>query len=186
MRRPRRGPQGHTARCFNSRTHEGCDRGRILRLRARYSFNSRTHEGCDYATSYGDVLFSKFQFTHPRGVRQISEMSCLSSSLFQFTHPRGVRREGGDTERILPRVSIHAPTRGATCSNYLLYHIFIRFNSRTHEGCDAARPLGAPAPHCFNSRTHEGCDCPARCGVSPRDRFNSRTHEGCDRDVQIF
>ena len=57
-------------------------------------FNSRTREGCD-REEYNDVcIYIGFQFTHPRGVRQISEMSCLSSSEFQFTHPRGVRPVG--------------------------------------------------------------------------------------------
>ena len=34
-------------------------------------FNSRTHEGCDSLTTLPTTDWAKFQFTHPRGVRPI-------------------------------------------------------------------------------------------------------------------
>ena len=77
-----------------------------------------------------------FQFTHPGGVRQVhtalglSGLPCFNSRT----------REGCDgTCRAhcgVPRVSIHAPGRGAT-----------------KRSTASSRPLG-----CFNSRTREGCD----------------------------
>ena len=75
--------------CFNSRTREGCDPDksyhRISRLvsihapargaihilevvRCGRRFNSRTREGCDHKRQETQGN-SRFQFTHPRGVR---------------------------------------------------------------------------------------------------------------------
>ena len=58
----------------------------------RLCFNPRTHTGCDTAIQGHTYSISEFQSTHPHGVR----------------HRRGTRRGLGT------RVSIHAPTRGAT------------------------------------------------------------------------
>ena len=56
------------------------------------NFNPRTREGCDmiYLTP-----------SNPR---------CQ----FQSTHPRGVRPHPFDTQKLVARISIHAPARGAT------------------------------------------------------------------------
>ena len=87
------------------------------------------------------IRCSLFQSTHPRGVRLFVIGSTTGQSQFQSTHPRGVRR--GIANRILQRnsfnprthegcdssssqqtciikVSIHAPTRGATERKMLL------------------------------------------------------------------
>ncbi len=54
---------------FNPRTHAGCDQiGRIFGVAAR-SFNPRTHAGCDAIHDPAPEL-TRFQSTHPRGVRQ--------------------------------------------------------------------------------------------------------------------
>src|SRR5665647_2031554 len=79
--------------------------------------------------------YKKFQSTHPRGVRLINFKWYIHYNRFQSTHPRGVRRLVGDMfpavggfnprthagcDRnqliiiTILRVSIHAPTRGAT------------------------------------------------------------------------
>ena len=55
-------------------------------------------------------------------------------------------------------VSIHAPGRGATLDEVYLRLIFIRFNSRTREGCDHPKNEYQSQISCFNSRTREGCD----------------------------
>ena len=146
-------------RSFNPRTHEGCDN--LKRVRKRFlmfqsthprgvrlivftdkkcivSFNPRTHEGCDQAmlevqkahtvsihaptrgATHRDWLLpdpEKFQSTHPRGVRLRDGAKFTVNFQFQSTHPRGVRLwRGGENT------------------------LFLRFNPRTHEGCD-----------CFNS-----------------------------------
>ena len=84
---------------------------------ALYGFNSRTHAGCDTVVRMARAMRLEFQFTHPRGVRQVERRSELHTSMFQFTHPRGVRHLHPDCNlRVLPR-----------------------FNSRTHAGCDFRR-----------------------------------------------
>ena len=122
-------------------------------------FNSRTREGCDGLFPLPDYQRPGFQFTHPGGVRPLPHQGDRAPGL----------------------VSIHAPGRGATLDEVYLRLIFIRFNSRTREGCDTDLPSRSnsliqfqfthpggvrlisrlPAPLCcesFNSRTREGCD----------------------------
>ena len=57
-----------------------------------------------------------FQSTHPRGVRQEGCISYHAMRQFQSTHPRGVRHAIFGHISFTIRVSIHAPTRGATHS----------------------------------------------------------------------
>ena len=79
---------------------------------------------------------SEFQSTHPHGVRQHGELTDGTNEEFQSTHPHGVRRDTKQVPEVriefqsthphgvrLPklegtdetaRVSIHAPTWGAT------------------------------------------------------------------------
>ena len=99
-----------------------------------------------------------FQFTHPRGVRQVrGELDRLSAE-FQFTHPRGVRRS-----QLTPSivVSVFQFTHPRGVRLVVLSCAFIHkisFNSRTREGCDILTLSPQPLTICFNSRTREGCD----------------------------
>ena len=123
-------------KCFNPRTHTGCD-GSSPRLPLRSKcFNPRTHTGCDLYQFFNlDIIFCFNPRTHTGCDLTIVSHS-FSQNLFQSTHPHGVRRYGmsGTTPRYSfnPRthtgcdlfhilnsplgflVSIHAPTRGAT------------------------------------------------------------------------
>ena len=100
-------------RCFNPRTHVGCDLCPSAGRRPRSSFNPRTHVGCDFSMTWF-IPTSKFQSTHPRGVRLRFVITKLLQLLFQSTHPRGVRRFVRTLHIGLWNVSIHAPTWGAT------------------------------------------------------------------------
>ena len=79
-------------KCFNPRTHTGCD-GSSPRLPLRSKcFNPRTHTGCDILFPVADIIVGPVSIHAPtRGA--------TSPSL---------------SPRIRIRVSIHAPTRGAT------------------------------------------------------------------------
>ena len=96
-----------------------------------------------------------FQFTHPQGVR------CISDKFFKHSS-----------------VSIHAPARGAIppyisrVSNY-------SFNSRTRKGCDV--DLGDGQFHCWVS-IHAPARGAILCKTYKRLFlcFNSRTRKGCD------
>ena len=121
-------------------------------------FNSRTREGCDYFTSWGLLLESTFQFTHPGGVRPHQILLRLAVEAFQFTHPGGVRLSLIITQLRDRCVSIHAPGRGATTLPLGACSWSLRFNSRTREGCDRIKFFFALLSKRFNSRTREGCD----------------------------
>ncbi len=84
-------------KCFNPRTHTGCDINARSNDVDNRSFNPRTHTGCDFLSSVLLTIKSMFQSTHPHGVRLM---------FFTFTD-------------IFPYVSIHAPTRGATVTSQI-------------------------------------------------------------------
>ena len=77
-------------------------------------FNPRTREGCDEEGRRRQCWHSRFQSTHPRGVRPGLGQDPCPASL----------------------VSIHAPARGATFPLWGVGGILICFNPRTREGCD--------------------------------------------------
>ena len=100
-------------------------------------------------------------------------------------------------------VSIHAPTRGATPTGGIRVIVAIRFNPRTHTGCDPAATYNSGNTTMFQSTHPHGVRPPiskARPkksefqsthphGVrlhsllqreSYQDCFNPRTHTGCD------
>ena len=60
------------------------------------------------------ALLAPFQSTHPLGVRHNTDYLDTKAGQFQSTHPLGVRPDFGNNYCSLPPVSIHAPTRGAT------------------------------------------------------------------------
>ena len=102
----------------------------------QYCFNPRTHKGCDKAVPCGKCSLYKFQSTHPQRVRHIRGRI--------LHHPE--------------RVSIHAPTKGATDGNLPIEPVKV-FQS-THPQRVRPRipqPLHVPV-RCFNPRTHKGCD----------------------------
>ena len=145
-------------------------------------FNHAPVRGAIGAIQYVAGYVTKFQSTHPRGVRRnpkgsglagcpgfnprtrvgcdpIARRGLQAEKTFQSTHPRGVRR----------------PTRAGTGA------CIGRFNPRTRVGCD--RQMAARQPACteFQS-THPRGVRPAPS--SPRchgtKSFNPRTRVGCD------
>ena len=133
-----------------------------------------------------------------------------SKKLLDF-NPR--THEGCDVHNILQAsvsaISIHAPTRGATCHPRRSDSHEPYFNPRTHEGCDITVIKQITQARDFNPRTHEGCDgvsvfllfafCQFQSthprGVRPLCiyliylllcNFNPRTHEGCDEIFHIL
>ena len=120
---------------FNPRTHTGCDIIGIVRQCnlqvsihaptrgatgcssrrwcAWASFNPRTHTGCDDFPPNVITPARLFQSTHPHGVRRCTRRVNKSSSGF---NPRTHTGCDSDIQQYISRlrVSIHAPTRGAT------------------------------------------------------------------------
>ena len=121
---------------FNPRTHMGCDGRGTTQTRTMCSFNPRTHMGCDlpppvyikFSSRFqsthphgvrrtykrGTLIVTKFQSTHPHGVRLSEILTSNGTQTFQSTHPHGVRLHRGCAPRSQGMVSIHAPTWSAT------------------------------------------------------------------------
>ena len=145
-------------RCFNPRTHMGCDRYVPPGIRQRNGFNPRTHMGCDriwrvprqgvrvsiHAPTWGAT--GQYQAVRRGtgvsihaptwGATGVSSFIVSSILLFQSTHPHGVRRNAGIRKTYRVDVSIHAPTWGATEFGGQIPHYVCGFNPRTHMGCD--------------------------------------------------
>ena len=104
-----------TARaCFNPRSHAGSDRPRWALARSFYRFNPRSHAGSDRIFCLESRQPVVFQSTLPRGERLLT----MPMGTWQVGfNPRS--HAGSDyIHRWIfyyrKRVSIHAPTRGAT------------------------------------------------------------------------
>ena len=165
-------PRSPTSTSFNPRAHEGRDTPPRRRPRARCSFNPRAHEGRDAAAQAAGVGLRVSIHAPTRGATWRSSYAgtpatCFNprahegrdlgkaqgggtADRFQSTRPRGARRGRDGACQHGGRVSIHAPTRGAT----------------------RGRGAGTRTRGCFNPRAHEGRDSPpspvssARCPVS--------------------
>ena len=102
-------------KCFNPRTHTGCDTSPKNNGSYYDCFNPRTHTGCDFIRSVKHLIVrvsihaptrgattvdspelygSRFQSTHPHGVRPLFKSPVNVILVFQSTHPHGVRLPG--------------------------------------------------------------------------------------------
>ncbi len=126
---------------------------------------------------------STFQFTRPRRARHNFADVHFILLMFQFTRPRRARQhplmtyqrqmsfnsrahEGRDLVDIVCcrnlQVSIHAPTKGATCYSRCRGFILTMFQFTRPRRARRGQPRQAPRLLGFNSRAHEGRDCNAR------------------------
>ena len=99
--------------------------------------------------------------------------------MFQSTHPLGVRLSSICYASGYTKVSIHAPTRGATESELIL---------NGGEMFQSTHPLGVRlkrcrqlTPFCLFQSTHPlGVRRRVEFSMNSEGRFNPRTHSGCD------
>ena len=100
--------------CFNPRTHVGCDGiGRITPIFCEVSIHAPTW-GATEKTAYCRLSFSVSIHAPTWGATE-NQLVTSSTGGFQSTHPRGVR---------------HSQPYRAGC-------LHLRFNPRTHVGCDS-------------------------------------------------
>ena len=145
---------------FNPRSHVGSDGASHHILRFLVSFNPRSHVGSDLYCPITDLVFFKFQSTLPRGERHLSA-DILSASL---------------------KVSIHAPTWGATypCS---VCWAAIEFQSTLPRGERPHEITGTIAGKLFQSTLPRG-ERRLLCHSShPSVSFNPRSHVGSDLEL---
>ena len=102
----------------------------VLAFQSTHPHGVRQHRLCRKSR------LPKFQSTHPHGVRQSLQAFGHFCMRFQSTHPHGVRPDCRVFDIAQAGVSIHAPTRGATDCHIRFHCFHVRFNPRTHTGCD--------------------------------------------------
>ena len=156
--RPCTTPARKETASFNPRTHTGCDAINTDIQAKRDGFQS-THphgvrrwlhppkarkttvsihaptRGATLITKYYKIM-DKFQSTHPHGVRRLGLI--VDSERTRSFNPR--THTGCDIPSCfvhkIRKVSIHAPTRGATWQGTDKRRNTKSFNPRTHTGCD--------------------------------------------------
>ena len=82
--------------------------------------------------------------------------------------------------RCISKISIHAPTKGATLVLPSFTHLLDYFNPRSHEGSDKISHGTIQRLGDFNPRSHEGSDKFLRGDGWVFENFNPRSHEGSD------
>ena len=99
---------------FNPRAHAGRDLEYSPSTHHPQCFNPRAHAGRDEGIIPNIFRVLVFQSTRPRGARHRWGESADTPTMFQSTRPRGARPQCRYCRLDIFKVSIHAPTRGAT------------------------------------------------------------------------
>ena len=138
-------------KCFNPRTHTGCDPRTARDPSSPASFNPRTHTGCDHDPFSKEDEFYVSIHAPTRGATIcIIQLRLILSGFNPRTHTgcdSGLSRTPQKS-----RVSIHAPTRGAT-TPLLRYFPRGLFQSTHPHGVRLYRPQYPVAGYGFQS-TH--------------------------------
>ena len=187
--------------CFNPRARKGRDGWRgAVHGPGRVSIHAPAR-GATVA-EFALAIVSLFQSTRPQGARLLDEMDIAIEQLFQSTRPQGARRSESPSSpaptRFNPRarkgrdhvwrhdkhgrprvsihapargatllldvrgrlafVSIHAPARGATAAIYRVRNMHRGFNPRARKGRDPWVFLSKRCQGCFNPRARKGRD----------------------------
>ena len=103
---------------------------------------------------------------------------------FQSTLPRGERRTDQGKRRLLDKISIHAPARGATTRSYQLRSTHKYFNPRSREGSDKRRPVFRINRYRFQSTLPRGERRRLFKVAGSLVDFNPRSREGSDQRQQ--
>ena len=130
----------------------------VTRLHAVASFNPRPYERGDVYQEYFRNDMYEFQSTPLREGRPKLNNTQYNQSLFQSTPLREGRRRNGARFREDARVSIHAPTRGATSRSSQRRGTRYRFNPRPYERGDLHRRHWPLPSISFNPRPYERGD----------------------------
>jgi len=143
-------------------------------------FQSTRPRGARLHKVYPDAHAVQFQSTRPRGARPFWIGCSRRKRAFQSTRPRGARPMSACVFPDISRVSIHAPTRGATFTLTCGLLFSASFNPRAHAGRDTWPCIARSLGHSFNPRAHAGRD-PSRSARHHNPiSFNPRAHAGRD------
>ena len=145
-----------------------------------YNFNPRSHEGSDRIYAPSASGSGVFQSTLPRGERRNFCRSVCQKGDF---NPRS--HEGSDTILLLyqagHRISIHAPTRGATIKRAISMPN-LKFQSTLPRGeRPSPQVLFHPIQTISIHAPTRGATLLLHLLVPQTQNFNPRSHEGSDR-----
>jgi len=115
--------------CFNPRAHAGRDDTIISTFNSQNPFQSTRPRRARHNNQVHSQSHSEFQSTRPRRARQGYMLQTHRGSSFQSTRPRRARLQDAEIYRNAARVSIHAPTQGATWVYMLLIQVGLLFQS---------------------------------------------------------
>ncbi len=190
-------------KCFNPRTHTGCDpllshdmredyvsihaptRGATLSyvvdLNLSICFNPRTHTGCDAKMK---ELVQDMQVS----IHAPTRGATVSGGKWYVLHRVSIHAPTRGATPTAPAifakyltVSIHAPTRGATSTIGNVTVVLNGFNPRTHTGCDDISYLNMVNSILFQSTHPHGVRHHfVYIYIYTDGCFNPRTHTGCD------
>ena len=105
-----------------------------------------------------------------RGATSAGDQRVGEDLTFQFTRPRGARQMRFTIKRLLPEFQFTRP-HGARLSRTTRMTTACRFNSRAREGRDIALHPPCRMRSCFNSRAREGRDLHGVVGQDVERRF---------------
>ena len=150
----------------------------------------------------------QIQNFNPRSHEGSDGRNVLLPPAILYFNPRS--HEGSDTDRncksIITKISIHAPTKGATCDSSSSSSVTTDFNPRSHEGSDekddseitaGAISIHAPTKGATPVSHWKQCSQQFQSTLPRRERlscgslayflfyFNPRSHEGSDGDRGI-
>ena len=147
---------------FNPRTHVGCDFFPQLNISVIKHFNPRTHVGCDGHITSCTLYIANFNPRTHVGC-DVAITAGLSATRISIHAPTWGATRPLYFLHSVTTISIHAPTWGATSIVESNDFAGDDFNPRTHVGCDISFSNVFLSTMHFNPRTHVGCDviCPA-------------------------
>ena len=164
---------------FNPRSHEGSDSWTHLNNTWFGYFNPRSHEGSDFthlAIGYTPRYFNPR--SHEGSDSSNLSLSKIGSYFNPRSHEGSDRTDDGDNLSLL-HISIHAPTRGATCNEDIcvsFYHISIHAPTRGATQIDRCIDVNL----IFQSTLPRGERPIPMTSTGYVRNFNPRSHEGSD------
>ncbi len=121
-------------------------------------FNPRTYTRCDNEVTAARLFNCLFQSTHLHEVRPFSSMRKTDLKRVSIHAPtRGATIHRIDVAKVIS-VSIHAPTRGATKMQLLAVEPGMVSIHAPTRGATAYSGISAIIQLCFNPRTYTRCD----------------------------
>ena len=130
----------------------------------------------------GYLDYQEFQSTLPQGERLVYQTTSSQLHLFQSTLPQGERRVIRNGGGVAAKISIHAPARGATPSDFIgpgVSKISIHAPAR---GATLIKEPVTIGINDFNPRSRKGSDRRIAVAVNPFQHFNPRSRKGSDRN----